>query len=202
MAEDTEVNVGGSGGGSFFQRRFAGLPMWVWIIGGAAVIGGIWYLRRAKAASAAQSADAATAQNPTDNTIPYSIVPVDQGLSEQQYQDLLNQLKTLQGPPSTGTTPPAGVPARVTDLHFMSGTATKNSFALAWSPSQGATDYTVHVGPHTLTGAGSRTLTTNIPSIEVQGLAPGTTYWANVLAHNASGFAPGSNLLTNLKTLG
>lgn len=101
----------------------------------------------------------------------------------------------------SGTSGSTGVPGRVTDLSFMSGTATRTGFALHWSPVAGATDYTVNVGPKTLTGAGSVHPVTTTPSIVIQGLKPNTVYYANVESHNATGFGPGGNQLTNLKTL-
>lgn len=123
--------------------------MWLWIVGGAAVLGGILYLRRAKAASAAQqAADAAsTAQNPTDNAVPYSIVPLDQGLSDQQYKDLLDAITKLQGPPSTttggGTTTPTNPPATPSGLAVIPGSITAQSVGVKWSPVTGATGYRV-----------------------------------------------------------
>lgn len=110
-------------------------------------------------------------------------------------------IPTTSGSTTGGGGTTSGPPAAVHDLQFMSGTATRGSFALRWSPVAGATDYLVNVGPKTLTGAGSQHIQTSIPSVVVQGLSPNTQYYANVESHNAAGYGPGGNQLTNLKTL-
>ena len=212
MADDDVPTQGGGAvapgaGGSFFQRRVAGVPVWVWIVGGAAVLGAVYFLYRRRANAATQAANAQTSSTSSgQDTSPYTtIVPVDQGLANEQYQALLDALKNLQGAPSTPTTPPAGtgtVPPRVTDLHFISGTATRTSFKLAWTPVAGATDYEVHVAPMPIVNNGPyTTYHTSDSQFNITGLQPNTAYYANVLSHNTAGYGPGSNQLTNLKTL-
>lgn len=90
-------------------------------------------------------------------------------------------------------------PATPHNLRWISGQVTKQSIGLAWDPVPGATDYLVHFGPHNLSG--STVVTAPQTSVTLGALQPGTVYWANVLAHNASGYSGGSNMLTNLKTL-
>lgn len=83
------------GGG--LSKRKAGLPVWAWVVGGAVVVGvGYFYLRGRKAAAASTTAGdgTSTAGPPSE---PTTILPVDQGLSQSQYDALRAQISDLQG---------------------------------------------------------------------------------------------------------
>lgn len=92
MADSGPPGGGGDGGGGFLSRRTAGIPGWGWVA--LAVAGGVvallWLQSRKTAAPATTPAPAGT-----DTT----------GIADDQYQQLLAQLRDLQGAPSTPTTP-------------------------------------------------------------------------------------------------
>jgi hypothetical protein len=78
------------------------IPVWVWIAG-AGVLGGIVYFMRKNAANAATAAasntSGATAPSTTDDT---------SGLATDQYEQLLAQVRELQGQESAEAPAPAG----------------------------------------------------------------------------------------------
>ena len=82
-------------------------------------------------------------------------------------------------PTQTGTAPAA--------FGGLSGSAQATTANLTWTPSQGATGYLVCVG---VPGVGPLFFdyVSSGPSIEVTGLIPGTTYLAEVIALNRSGW--------------
>ena len=109
-----EESGGSTGGGSGLGRKYAGVPLWVWTVGGTAGVAAIWLLYRSRkaaaAAAAAPGADTSGGQGLTAGGT--TILPYDQGLAQQQYQDILNAIKAGQGAPSTppGPTTPAPAP--------------------------------------------------------------------------------------------
>lgn len=77
------------------------LPAWGWALGAGGLLGLFWFLRRpakATGTDAQQQAPTSTGQPQT------TVIPVDQGLSESQFKQLMAAIKKLQGQPST--TPP------------------------------------------------------------------------------------------------
>lgn len=87
------------------------LPVWAWAVGVGGLLGLIWFLRRPAKAT---GNDSTATQAPTYTGSPTTtVVPVDQGLSDNQFKLLMAELKKLQGKPSTppvtgtvDTTPP------------------------------------------------------------------------------------------------
>lgn len=104
MAEP-ETGGGGGGGGGGMGRKIGPLPAWGWavLLGG---LGGIIYFLRRSQASASQSDSGNGAGTSDDAEEPTTIVPVNQGLSEQQAQDILDAIKALQGDESEEKPPP------------------------------------------------------------------------------------------------
>lgn len=98
MAEEDEE--GGAGGGTG-KRRALSLPTWAWavIVGGGAAV--LWYVRNRRSASSDTTATAPTS-NADSTGDQQDIIPLEQGLSESQYEALLAAIQKLQGPPSTG----------------------------------------------------------------------------------------------------
>lgn len=80
-------------------RRVFGLPLWAVAVGVGALAGGWWFIRRARQQSTA--ADTSSGQATGTGADTPTIVPVDQGLSESQYQALLSAIKGINGAPST-----------------------------------------------------------------------------------------------------
>lgn len=131
-------------------------------------------------------------------------------LVQRVVQELTAQGINIPQVPSGGSiaTAPTGggstnaAPAQVTNLHFVSGTASKTGFTLAWNAANGATSYELHVSQVPIVNNGPyTTYQTTGTSFAVTGLKPNTHYFANVLSKNAVGYGPGSNQLTNLWTL-
>lgn len=200
MADDNVPVQGGGApagaGGSFFQRRLAGVPVWVWIVGGAAVLGGVYYLyRQRQAAAAAAAAQNTSSSSSGQDTSPYTtIVPVDQGLANEQYQALLDALKNLQGQPSQPTQPtqptgPTSPPPTPTGLHVLSGSVTTVSVSVGWNPVQGATGY--RVGTRNNTNSTNPWTFTEVvapqSSVTVGNLKGHTNYEFTVQAENQAG---------------
>lgn len=95
MAED-DAPPARSGGG--VGKKFGPLPVWAWavLLGGG--VGLVWFLRNRSASAAAASS---ATQQPTGADTPTSLVPINEGLSEQQYRHLKDQIEDMNGPPST-----------------------------------------------------------------------------------------------------
>lgn len=96
------------GGGGGLNHKLGPLPVWLWAVLAGAGLGGIWFLRSRNSA-AAQPANAADAT--ADDTNRTTIVPsIDAGLSESQWQQLMNAIRGLYGqnsaPPPPDDTPP------------------------------------------------------------------------------------------------
>lgn len=100
-----------AGGGSGLSRKIGPLPMWVWAIGAGGLVGLVWFWRKGKNQD---TAGATSAAGGSGEDPPTSLVPVAEGLSETQFEALLDAIKKLQGAPSTPpSTPPPHTPPPV-----------------------------------------------------------------------------------------
>lgn len=121
------------GGGSFLSQKVAGLPTWGWlaIAGAAGVVAFLWIQRSRKATDTTGTTDS----NSTDSG--------SSDYSSDVNQELLAQIRDLQGAPSTSTTATTTnqLPAP-TSLKFTSVT-TKNAIA-TWAPVDGAVSYNAY----------------------------------------------------------
>lgn len=92
-------------GGGGFSRKVAGAPLWVWAVGGGAVLGLVWMVVRRNKSTAGSQAAASDTTSTGDQTNPTTILgPSDYGrggLSEAQFEQLLAAIQSLQGPTST-----------------------------------------------------------------------------------------------------
>lgn len=97
MAEDDEPPPR-SGGGGITKKKF-GAPIWVWAVGLGGAVGLFYFWRRSKSSSTdTTSADSSSggASGGSDT----SLVPINEGLSEDQTQSILDAIKKMHGPPS------------------------------------------------------------------------------------------------------
>jgi hypothetical protein len=88
-----------AGGGHGLGRKIGPLPMGAWavILGGAV---GLWFFWRRSGSKAADTQSADSSAAGSGDTMPTSLVPINQGLSEDQYKSLLDAIKKLHGPDS------------------------------------------------------------------------------------------------------
>lgn len=91
-----------AGGGSGLSKKIGPLPVWLWAVIAGGGIGLVWFLRQKKSADTS-AADESAGGSGEDS--PTSLVPINEGLSETQFQDLLDAIKKMQGPPSQSTQP-------------------------------------------------------------------------------------------------
>lgn len=103
MADDDEGTPppphGGGRSGGGLTRKIGPLPVWLWAVGVGALGGVVWFWRRSKGAAADSTSADSTAAG-SEETTPASLVPINQGLSEDQTQSILDAIKKLQGAPS------------------------------------------------------------------------------------------------------
>lgn len=87
-----------AGGGRQLALR---LPMWGWATVAGGVVAVLWFLRRRNSSASDSDANqpSVTVPAPTD------IIPVSQGLAENQFKQLLDAIKALQGEESTPPPP-------------------------------------------------------------------------------------------------
>jgi hypothetical protein len=97
MADDDETPP--HGGGHGLGRKIGPLPMWGWAVGLGAVVGLVFFLRKGKSTTDATSAADSAAAGSGDTT-PTSLIPINQGLSQDQADAILAAIKKLHGPPS------------------------------------------------------------------------------------------------------
>lgn len=104
-------------GAGWMTKKWAGLPVWGWALGGGLAVGVGFILWRRHVASLAASDTQDTTQQGTQSPYanPETIVPVNQGLSQRQYQDILDAISKIQGPASTA---PGGTGTNTGDYHY------------------------------------------------------------------------------------
>jgi hypothetical protein len=73
--------------------------MWGWAVGLGAVVGLVFFLRKGKSTTDATSAADSAAAGSGDTT-PTSLIPINQGLSQDQADAILAAIKKLHGAPS------------------------------------------------------------------------------------------------------
>lgn len=108
------------GGGRGFALH---LPVWGWALVAGGGLGLFWFVRHRAASAAPAAADAGGGQGQGD--APTDIIPIDQGLSEGQFSEIMAAIQRLQGPaskpgdgapkpkvPSPTPTPPKHKPPR------------------------------------------------------------------------------------------
>ena len=92
------------------SRRYAGVPLWAWVMGAAVAAGSVYLIWRShKAAATTAAADTTTGSTDTTGQ-DTTITPINQGLSESQYNNLLSAITADQGAASTPTTATATKP--------------------------------------------------------------------------------------------
>lgn len=117
MAEDDEPPPR-SGGGGVSKKKF-GAPIWVWAVGLGGAAGIFFFWRRSKSSSADTTSadDSSTGATESSST---SLVPINEGLSEDQTESILDAIRKIHGPPSDDDDddkppgPPSTLPAPVT----------------------------------------------------------------------------------------
>lgn len=99
MAEEETPPPSRAGGGHGLGRKLGPLPMGAWavILGGAV---GLWFFWRRSGGTKSNASTADSSAAGSGDTMPTSLVPINEGLSEDQYEKLLDAIKKLQGPPS------------------------------------------------------------------------------------------------------
>lgn len=120
MAEEEGAPPPRGGGG--LGKKIGPFPMGVWalILGGGA--GLIWFWRKKSSGAADTTTSTDAAAGGSGDTSPTSLVPINQGLSEDQAQSILDAIKKLQGgdsddddddkPPKPPAKPPAKPPKK------------------------------------------------------------------------------------------
>lgn len=98
-----------TGIGEVVEKGKIKLPLWAWaVIGGVVIGGGYWFYKKRQAAAAAANSASGTTTTASSAgyTDPTTILPMFQGdvVSEQQFQDLYNQVQQLASP-ATPTKP-------------------------------------------------------------------------------------------------
>jgi len=107
-----------AGGGGAFTKKIGGMPAWVVYVGGGLAIGVVYVVLsgRKKQDKAGQTGAATPgqAQAPAyGQPQGPDIIPINQGLNDQQVGDLVAAITSLQGQHSRPPTPPPGAPANV-----------------------------------------------------------------------------------------
>jgi hypothetical protein len=100
MAEPDDAPPPKSGGGGGISKKVLHVPIWGWALGIGALGGLVWFWRRNKSSSTTDSTTADSSAAGSSDTNPTSLVPINQGLSEDQTQSILDAIKKLHGPPS------------------------------------------------------------------------------------------------------
>ena len=101
-----------SGGGSAFTKKIGGMPAWVVYVGGGLAIGIVYVIWKGKKTPAAKD----TTTTDTSKTPTYGqpqgpdIIPINQGLTDQQVGDLVAAISSLQGKQSRPPKPPKDTP--------------------------------------------------------------------------------------------
>lgn len=109
-----------------WAKKWHGVPIWGWAVGGGAVVGVTWIMWRrhvALVAAASQSSDSAAGADQQGAFSPYAnpetLVPVNQGLSQTQYQGIIDSIGKINGPPSTQPPSQPGTPKPKFTLHYI-----------------------------------------------------------------------------------
>lgn len=103
---DDDEHGGGTGHG--LGRKIGPFPLGVWAVILGAGGGLVWMLKNRLSSSSA-AADTTGTGSTSDTAAPTTITPINEGLGEQQYKDLLKAIKDRDGKPSEptgGSTPP------------------------------------------------------------------------------------------------
>lgn len=95
-------------GGSGIGRKYGPLPAWGWalVIGG--LVGVVYFVRQGNKAPAAAAATQAYGDSNDERT---TVLPVDSGLANAQFQQLMDAIRALQG--DTSATGPIGHPVQL-----------------------------------------------------------------------------------------
>jgi len=90
-----------------------GVPVWGWAVGGGLLVGLVYIVWRQRQSAAADSTTADTTS--TTGTQPTTILPMDQGLAQEQVDAIIAAIRDQLGPASTTTTATAtAAPAATT----------------------------------------------------------------------------------------
>ena len=95
-------------GGSGLKKKYNGVPLWAWTLGGTIGIAALYLVWRShKAAAADTGTTAETSSSSPDFASPVgeTIMPINQGLSQAQQQAILDAIAKLNGPASKPATP-------------------------------------------------------------------------------------------------
>lgn len=96
MADEDEHSPPHGGGGGI-TRKIGPLPMWAWAVGAGALVGLVFFLRRSKAADTSAADSAAGGSGDTTAT---SLIPMNEGLSQDQTDSILAAIRHMHGRPS------------------------------------------------------------------------------------------------------
>jgi hypothetical protein len=86
-----------AGGGGITKKKF-GAPIWIWAVGLGGAVGIFYFWRKNKSGTDTTSAD--TTSGGASGSSATSLVPINEGLSEDQTQSILDAIKKMHGPPS------------------------------------------------------------------------------------------------------
>lgn len=104
-------------GGSPLRKKYQGVPLWLWVVGGTAVVTGVFvFVRNRRKGAADTGADTGDTSTDTGMTSPaygnpISLVPFDNNgpnISSDQYNALITSLNNLNGTLSKPVTQPGG----------------------------------------------------------------------------------------------
>lgn len=209
MAEPaTEVHppeARASGGGSGLGRKWHGIPVWGWVLGGTivAVVGFKWWEgRKAKTAATSTASTTSTAGNCYDSQ--GNSVPCQGYTAASQYDTLLTAIQGLQqGTPATANTTAKTTAKTTASTTASTGTSTRLSqpgglhltiagstgVRLVWAPVAGATSYVAQLKQGGDNGTPVGQFTVTEPLANFGSLKPKTAYTALIWPQSQS--APG-----------
>jgi hypothetical protein len=107
VATDPDAPPAG-GGGSPFTKKIGGMPAWVVYVGGGLAIGIVYVIWKGRKSPDQTSKAPATPQGTAAQQNPSNplILPIDQGLTDQQVGDLVAAITSLQGKAARPPHPP------------------------------------------------------------------------------------------------
>jgi len=92
MADEDEGHAHGGGG---LGRKLGPLPVWAWAVIAGAGVGLVFFLRKRSSGADTSSADSAAAGS--GEMTPTSLIPISEGLAQEQADAILAAIKKLQG---------------------------------------------------------------------------------------------------------
>lgn len=84
-------------GGSGVNKKIGPAPIWLWAVGLGGLGGLVWFWRKNKSTGTAAADSSASGSGDTSST---TIMPINQGLSQDQTDDILGAIHKIHGPPS------------------------------------------------------------------------------------------------------